>query len=93
MAVADAKYKRTSHQDYPNADAYQMLAYCTRLGLRRGWLIYADLNGTEPAGSIVRNAGIELRVTSVNLGGTIEALHASVATLADELRQPATYQV
>ena len=27
---------------YSNADHYQMLAYCTALGLNRAWLVYAQ---------------------------------------------------
>jgi len=40
-AVIDAKYKPLTDQRFPNADAYQMLAYCTALGLDRGYLVYA----------------------------------------------------
>ncbi|MFF4763881.1 McrC family protein [Streptomyces sp. NPDC001292] len=36
--VVDAKYKRGFHRD----DLYQMLAYCIRLGLRDGHLVYAS---------------------------------------------------
>jgi hypothetical protein len=31
---------------FPNADAYQMLAYCTAFGLKRGYLVYANANLT-----------------------------------------------
>jgi hypothetical protein len=41
VAVADAKYKAEKPAGYPNADLYQLLAYCTALGLRCGHLIYA----------------------------------------------------
>lgn len=41
--VFDAKYKvADSSGNYPNADHYQMLAYCTALGLDHAWLIYAQ---------------------------------------------------
>ncbi|MEO3932068.1 restriction endonuclease [Micrococcaceae bacterium Sec7.4] len=40
--VFDAKYKAASASDgYPNADYYQMLAYCTALTVPTAWLIYA----------------------------------------------------
>lgn len=39
--VVDAKYKRPSRAgSYPNADLYQVLAYCTTLQVERGWLVY-----------------------------------------------------
>ena len=39
LAVADAKYKALELRGMPNADAYQMLAYCTALTLDRGFLV------------------------------------------------------
>src|SRR3954466_10738035 len=45
-AVADVKYKRLDIEDMPHADLYQLLAYCTSMGLPRGILIYAT---HEPA--------------------------------------------
>jgi 5-methylcytosine-specific restriction enzyme subunit McrC len=42
LAVIDAKYKAPKASNYPNADIYQMLAYCMRFGLRAGHLIYAQ---------------------------------------------------
>ena len=41
-AVIDAKYKAESVAGYPNADRYQMLAYCTALRLQVGHLVYAN---------------------------------------------------
>ncbi|MGW3715611.1 McrC family protein [Streptomyces sp. NPDC005133] len=47
VAVVDAKYKtEKTRGGYPNADLYQMLAYCTVLGLDDGHLIYAA-GGTD----------------------------------------------
>ena len=82
LAVIDAKYKRTTSDDYPNADAYQMLAYCTRLGLRRGILVYADLDEETGDSTIIRNAGIEIVVTALDISGSIEDLRSSVTALA-----------
>jgi len=83
VAVLDAKYKHTTSESYPNADAYQMLAYCTRLGLDRGFLVYADLDGTDTGTSVIRNAGVEIVVTAVDIGGSITELQASIVELAD----------
>ncbi|MCU0114883.1 McrC family protein [Curtobacterium poinsettiae] len=40
-ACIDVKYKVEKHGQYPNADLYQMAAYCRRLGLGEGHLVYA----------------------------------------------------
>lgn len=50
VAVFDAKYKLEDPKGgYPNADVYQMLAYCTALQLPTGWLVYAVGDaGKEP---------------------------------------------
>ncbi len=39
-AVADCKYKRTTPGDYEHHDYYQVLSYCTALGVSRGLLLY-----------------------------------------------------
>ena len=87
-AVIDAKYKLVTSDDYPNADAYQMLAYCTRFGLSRGFLVYADLDGTDQASTVVRNAGVEIVTTSVDIGSSIQEMRHSVRkivlSLADQ---------
>lgn len=49
--IADAKYKLADASGrYPNADHYQMLAYCTALQTDTAWLVYAS--GT--AGAVPR---------------------------------------
>jgi len=60
VAVFDAKYKlEDASSGYPNADVYQMLAYCTALELDRGWLVYAQ--GTAPREPLrVRNTSIDV---------------------------------
>lgn len=45
--VVDAKYKSEKPAGFPQADLYQLLAYCTVLGLTSGHLVYAS--GNEPA--------------------------------------------
>ncbi len=58
-AVIDAKYKAEKPSGFPYADLYQMLAYCTALGLDTGHLVYAK--GNEPAVQHqVRNAGTRI---------------------------------
>ena len=59
VIVADAKYKAEKPSGFPPADLYQMLAYCTVLGLETGHLVYAQ--GEEAAGA-VDIAGSPVRV-------------------------------
>jgi 5-methylcytosine-specific restriction enzyme subunit McrC len=84
VAVVDAKYKRETPSGYPEADVYQMLAYCTALRLRRGHLIYA-LGGAEGAHHVVRHAGIEIVCHALDLALPPAALLAAVSRLADQL--------
>jgi 5-methylcytosine-specific restriction enzyme subunit McrC len=80
-AVIDAKYKAEKPAGYPNADLYQLLAYCTVLGLRTGHLIYARGND-EPARHVVRGAGIEIFCHALDLNQSPDALLAEVCGLA-----------
>ena len=83
-AVIDAKYKAEKPAGYPNADLYQMLAYCTVLGLRRGHLVYAAGN-EEPARHVVRGAGAEIVCHALDLGQTPDKLLAEVSLLASKI--------
>lgn len=49
VAVFDAKFKRLASSSFPNADAYQLLAYCTAYGLRQATLIYAQEDFGQPS--------------------------------------------
>jgi 5-methylcytosine-specific restriction enzyme subunit McrC len=66
VAVIDAKYKAEKPAGYPNADLYQLLAYCTVLGLHNGHLVYAEGN-EKPVRHVVRHAGIEIFGHAVDL--------------------------
>ncbi|MGY2900086.1 hypothetical protein ACVKXF_002740 [Curtobacterium sp. PvP017] len=44
-ACIDVKYKVEKHGQYPNADLYQMAAYCRKYGLGEGRLVYAAGDG------------------------------------------------
>ena len=84
VAVADAKYKAEKPTGYPNADLYQLLAYCTVLGLNRGHLIYAK-GSEEPAHHIVRKSGIEIICHAIDLGEPPQALLAQMSGLAAKI--------
>jgi 5-methylcytosine-specific restriction enzyme subunit McrC len=80
-AVIDAKYKAEKPRGYPNADLYQILAYCTVLGLRTGHLVYARGN-EEPTRHVVRGAGVEVVCHALDLDQSPDALLAEVRRLA-----------
>ena len=67
VAVIDAKYKAEKPAGYPNADLYQLLAYCTALGLRTGHLVYAKGN-YDSGRHIVRRSGNEIFCHALDLG-------------------------
>ena len=93
VAVIDAKYKAEKPAGYPNADLYQLLAYCTVLGLRSGHLVYAKGN-EKPARHIVRRSGIEIFCHAVDLDQPPDRLLASMGALAQRIAttrlQPST---
>lgn len=88
VIVFDAKYKvADSSGNYPNADHYQMLAYCTALGLDQGWLVYAQGSGALAART-VRNTGIGIFEFPLQLGCTPRELLAQVQELAERAHVP-----
>ncbi|MER5782834.1 restriction endonuclease [Streptomyces mobaraensis] len=80
LAVADAKYKAEKRDGYPDADLYQMLAYCTALGLREGHLVYAKGNAPHAAHR-VRHAGIVIHQHALDLDQEPARLLADVTAL------------
>jgi 5-methylcytosine-specific restriction enzyme subunit McrC len=81
VAIIDAKYKAEKPAGYPNADLYQLLAYCTVLGLPNGHLVYAKGN-EEPARHVVRRSGVEIFCHAVDLSLTPEMLMSQMRDLA-----------
>lgn len=87
IAVADAKYKAEKPSGFPDADLYQLLAYCTALNLAHEHLIYAKGNA-EHAHHVVRNAEIEIHCHALDLEVPPGALLAQIGTLAAQLADP-----
>lgn len=84
LAVADAKYKAEKPEGFPDADLYQMLAYCTALNLREGHLVYA--RGNAPHGMLrVRNVGITIHQHALDLELLPTALLDQIDRIADLL--------
>lgn len=85
QACIDVKYKVEKHGQYPNADLYQMAAYCRRFGLDEGWLIYASRNArfgetSFVGGPVVRKKAVQLDKAHEDvqhqLAGVISAISA-----------------
>ena len=84
IAVADAKYKAEQPGGFPEADLYQVLAYCTALNLDHGHLIYAKGNAEQDRHT-VRNAGKEIRCHALDLQRSPSTLLGQVSTVAEEI--------
>ncbi len=83
-AVADAKYKTEKRNGCPETDLYQMLAYCTALGLGAGHLVYAK--GEAPhAAHRVRHAGPVIHQHALDLEQEPAALLADVEEVAQRM--------
>ncbi|WP_327319141.1 McrC family protein [Streptomyces sp. NBC_01235] len=83
-AVVDAKYKAEKRGGYPDDDLYQMLAYCTALGLREGHLVYAKGNAAHAAHT-VRHAGIVIHQHALDLDQEPTGLLADIGEVAAPL--------
>lgn len=84
--VIDAKYKSLFEgSTMPNADAYQMLAYCIALGIPRGFLVYAKDAGTGVRRHSVVKHGYEILVRSVDVTLEPRELEAHVDAIAAEV--------
>lgn len=84
VVVVDAKYKAASpYGRYPNADQYQMLAYCTALRVRRAFLVYAQ--GDRSAVRRIRNTDISVVEYPLDLSAAPKILLEHIKRLADEI--------
>ena len=79
--VVDAKYKAEKPAGFPNADVYQLLGYCTALGLAEGHLVYAAGNedGREYR---IAGAGVSVTAHVLDLDAEPGELLARVGQLA-----------
>lgn len=83
-AVVDAKYKAERPDGFPDADLYQMLAYCTVLGLEHGHLVYAKAN-EQVRTHTVRRAGVVIHCHTLDLAESPAQLLAQVDQLAGRI--------
>ncbi|MEU0434798.1 restriction endonuclease [Streptomyces sp. NPDC006290] len=83
-AVVDAKYKAEKRNGFPESDLYQMLAYCTALGLPEGHLVYAKGNASHAAHR-VRHAGIVIHQHALDLDQEPAGLLADIEQVTELL--------
>ncbi|MER6954704.1 restriction endonuclease [Streptomyces sp. NPDC000618] len=82
-AVVDAKYKREPHRD----DLYQMLAYCVRLGLTDGHLVYAS-GRADVVRVPVADGEVRLHRHVLDLSEPRRELEESIDDLAQAVLRP-----
>lgn len=93
-AVVDSKYKSLfAGGSMPNADAYQMLAYCVGFGVRRGFLVYARDSLAEPRVHEVKQHGYKIDVQAVDVEREPEELLRQIDRIAREIASSATEDV
>jgi 5-methylcytosine-specific restriction enzyme subunit McrC len=86
-AVVDAKYKIEPEPGKHESDLYQMLAYCTVMGLKRGHLVYAAGMGEPQTHSVIGANGLTIVETSLDLTLPPSTLLAQIADLAENVRR------
>jgi 5-methylcytosine-specific restriction enzyme subunit McrC len=82
--VVDAKYKAEKPSGFPQADLYQMHAYCTVLGLPVGHLIYAKGN-EDSHEHVVKRAGTRIIAHTLDLAASPSEILAQLTTLTREM--------
>lgn len=87
QAVVDAKYKAERPGGFPNADLYQLLAYCTVLGVDEGHLVYAKGNGQATVHE-VSGSSVRIHCHTLDLAAPPDALLAQVEAVALMIRGP-----
>jgi len=83
--AADCKYKRTEGGQLLHHDVYQVLAYCTALGVDRGLVAYPRHEDDAAADLAIRNSAVRIRKRSIDLGGDRHALRRAADTFAAEV--------
>lgn len=81
-AVFDVKYKAEKPEGYPNADIYQMLAYCIRHEVTTGHLVYAK-GETTAARYVIEQAGVTVMAHALDLDCEPDELRRQVRRLVE----------
>jgi hypothetical protein len=75
----------SSSARFPNADAYQMLAYCAGLGQERGFLVYARDVEQRSRTHRIRDGRATIEIRAVDLEATPDEVLQQVENLAQEV--------
>jgi 5-methylcytosine-specific restriction enzyme subunit McrC len=87
-AVLDAKYKSlVERRAMPNADAYQMLAYCITLDLPRGFLIYAKDGPHQTRRHVIKRHGYTIDVRAIDVEAEPAELLRQVNRIAADIAE------
>lgn len=78
--IIDAKYKDPSGPTASDDDLYQIVSYCTGLGINRAFLVHAT--PATPTRLAIRSSNIEVTITGLDLAAPIPALQDQFADLA-----------
>lgn len=81
VLVADCKYKRVGADSGWQSDVYQMISYCTGLGLTDGVLIYPRHLGELDDQLVIRHSQLRVNRMTINLGLPPSQLDAECARL------------
>ncbi|MDO8147517.1 hypothetical protein Q6350_03645 [Isoptericola sp. b515] len=82
VAVVDAKYQRVGPRDTHGDNAYQLLAYCTALGLPEGHLVYAEAVGPIPPPLRVVRGGPTIHLHALDLAAPFAEVMAQLDGIA-----------
>ena len=84
--IGDAKYKHVDPGKEPNADFYQVLAYCQAASIHHATLIYAS---DHEASQTVEVAGEDIRieVARINLSAPVDELLRGLTKLAERVQR------
>ncbi len=89
-AIVDAKYKALEDGRFPNADAYQMLAYCVGFGVQRGLLVYARDSLDRSQLHEIQRHGYEIEVLTLDAEQEPEELLQQVDDIAKKIASSVT---
>jgi 5-methylcytosine-specific restriction enzyme subunit McrC len=87
-AVVDAKYAITRGPRGHRDEFYQMLAYCTVLGVTRGYLVFAAGPPSGPRTHRIQGTGIEITQYPLDLAQSPRNLLDQVQSLATQIARP-----
>jgi 5-methylcytosine-specific restriction enzyme subunit McrC len=92
-AVVDAKYQTVGPRDAHGDNVYQLLAYCTALGLRAGHLVYANADGDHPRAMRVARGGPVIHAHALDLSRPVHDVLSQVETLAATIARTAHHEM